>query len=346
MCASDTISNLCPNSLFSLRGRSRRLKSWRRLLRRASSTRFTPVVPIRFRILLTHARLQILRQTQQEEDENLRRELDNELDSIRSLLFAAPPVPGPSTEAKTPAPVRAVPQNLPEDQDKEYDQYDRELALDRRAKPKDRTKTEEEVALEEKEALEKAERRRLRRMNGEESENEGKGKQKQTRPRGGDDLDEDFVEEEGSWGGLGVGLGEDATMSSEDEEEEEEGEESGDEGSDEEDDGGGEEDGSEAEEFESASEDSAEESEEEGEEALVKSGQKHRTKPSAAPKELPYTFLCPETHEEFLEIVEDIDDSDVPTVLKRIRTLYHPSLAEENKFKLQVRIISLRVDQT
>ena len=112
----------------------------------------------------------MLRQTQQEEDENLRHELDNELDSIRSLLFTAPPAPGPSTESKASAPIPDT--HTPDNQDKEYDQYVRELALDRRAKPKDRTKAEEEVALEEKEVLEKAERRRLRRMNGEESESD------------------------------------------------------------------------------------------------------------------------------------------------------------------------------
>ena len=69
----------------------------------------------------------MLRQTQQEEDENLRHELDNELDSIRSLLFAAPPQAGPSAEGEASAPVTA---DLPPDgEDKEYDQYVRELAL-------------------------------------------------------------------------------------------------------------------------------------------------------------------------------------------------------------------------
>ena len=54
------------------------------------------------------------------------------------------------------------------------------------------------------------------------------------------------------------------------------------------------------------------------------------------PKELPFTFPCPETHEDFLQIVEEVEDNDVPTVVKRIRALYHQSLAPENKFKLQV----------
>ncbi|KDN43906.1 Nop14-like protein [Tilletiaria anomala UBC 951] len=53
---------------------------------------------------------------------------------------------------------------------------------------------------------------------------------------------------------------------------------------------------------------------------------------------LPFTFPCPATHDEFLDILEDnkIATKDVPTVIKRIRTLYHASLAEDNKNKLQV----------
>ncbi|RPD66900.1 Nop14-like protein [Lentinus tigrinus ALCF2SS1-7] len=285
----------------------------------------------------------LLRQTQQEEDENLRHELDNELDSIRSLLFAPPPAENPatpSTDAPAPAPLAAPP---PEDQDKEYDQYVRELALDRRAKPKDRTKTEEELALEEKEALEKAEQRRLRRMRGEESESEDeqpKGKRKQARPRGGDDLDDDFNDEEQTWGGLGAGLGDDVAMAgAEDQDEgsdENEGQDSEEEGDEET--SGEEEDeqGSVAHEFQSASEESGEEDGEEGEsEALVDTKRTRRKKLASVAKELPYTFPCPETHDEFLEIIEDIDEKDIPTVVRRIRTLHHPSLAEENKFKLQ-----------
>ena len=287
-----------------------------------------------------------MRQTQQEEDENLRHELDNELDSIRSLLFAAPQAEtpaGPSTNAPASLPVSAAPQ--PEDQDKEYDQYVRELALDRRAKPKDRTKTEEEQALEEKEALEKAEKRRLRRMRGEESESEDeqpKGKRKQARPRGGDDLDDDFHDEEQEWGGLGAGLDNDVAMAGaedhadayeqgEDEDSEEDGEEE------DSDDSEDDQEGSVADEFESASEDGGEEDGEEGEsEALVATKRTRHKKSTPTAKELPYTFPCPETHDEFLEILEDIDEKDVPTVVKRIRTLHHPSLAEDNKFKLQV----------
>ena len=69
-----------------------------------------------------------------------------------------------------------------------------------------------------------------------------------------------------------------------------------------------------------------------------------KSKPSKT-NELPYTFSCPDSHDDFLKIVADIDDADVPTVVKRIRALHHPSLAEDNKFKLQVRHVYLRTYQ-
>ena len=287
-----------------------------------------------------------MRQTQQEEDENLRHQLDNDFDSIRSLLFAGPPAPPASGEQQAedqfPMPVPTSADPPPDDNDKEYDQYVRELALDRRAKPKDRSKTEEELAREEKEALEKAERRRIRRMNGEESgsEDESKGKRKPTRARGGDDLEDDFYEAD-TFDGLGAGLGEDGAMDEledgqEDDDDEDESEDEDEDEDEEEDD---DDDESAAEEFESASDDSGDEDGEEGESvSLVRSQPKSRKPPppTAAAKELPYTFPCPETHDEFLEIVEGVDDKDIPTVVKRIRAIHHPSLAEGNKFKLQV----------
>ncbi|KAI0080858.1 Nop14-like protein [Panus rudis PR-1116 ss-1] len=279
-----------------------------------------------------------MRQQQQEEDENLRHELDQELDSIRSLLFAPDPSTQPSESAQDGDPKPEIPkvQELTQPEDAEYDQFVRELAFEKRAKPKDRTKTEEELALEEKEALEKAERRRIRRMNGEEEdssdEEEGGGRKKgKRRERGGDDLEDDFMEEEELLGaGLGTGL--------RDEDDEDEGsQESGDEHEDDDEEESGDE-----EEEDEGSEMSEDEDEAAGEagdtEALVKSSRKSsgkKKKTSGTSEELPFTFPCPETHDDFLEIVENIRDEDVPTVVKRIRTLHHPSLAEDNKFKLQ-----------
>lgn len=172
-------------------------------------------------------------------------------------------------------------------------------------------------------------------MNGEDdsdSEGEELGR-KRKRKRGGDDLEDDFMEETGEWDGLGSGLdtrlsdkGEEADYGEDDENE------------------GDEEDGAE---YDADSDEEGDEEEigeiEGGEhEELVKSVKpKHKRKEpsSESKKEIPYTFQCPSTHEEFLGIIEDVDDEDVAVVVKRIRTLHHPSLAEDNKFKLQVRAV-------
>ncbi|KAI4528144.1 Nop14-like protein [Schizophyllum commune Loenen D] len=293
-----------------------------------------------------------MRQNEKEAMEDIRHELDQGFDELRGLLFAADPAiakpsappagedaPKANDAAPTPAPpTLADPAAALVDNDPDYDRRVRELAFDKRAKAKDRTKTEEELALEEKEALEKAERRRQKRMMGLEesdSEDEGGGKGKK-RKRGGDDLEDDFDYEGDSWGGIGAGLG---GEEDEDEEggadmEEDDEIESGDEGegSDEEDedDEGDEEDGE-------SDSDADEELEEGAHEALVTSKKATPKKKKAPPgSELPFTFPCPSSHDEFLEIVDGIADKDIPTVVQRIRTLYHPSLGVGNKAKLQV----------
>ena len=67
------------------------------------------------------------------------------MDDIRGLLFDNPIDVASSSVT-----------NQTQHGDKDYDQHVRELALDKRAQPKDRAKTEEELALEAKEALENA----------------------------------------------------------------------------------------------------------------------------------------------------------------------------------------------
>ncbi|KAI0700625.1 Nop14-like protein [Cytidiella melzeri] len=263
---------------------------------------------------------------QQEEDVNLRHQLDEELDTLRSLLYA----PDPSLKASDRHSLEEKPSSAPaafalptDEKDQEYDQFVRELAFEKRAQPKDRTKTEEELAVEEKEALEKAEKQRLRRMQGLEDidDDEDRGGKGRRRQRGGDDLDDDFVDEENTSGVLGAGLeGQEVEEDSEDSEDDDE--------------GGGEEGDLTSEDSEEEGDNEAEESESE---TLVKTN-KYVTNSSGKTvdrKELPYTFPCPGTHDEFLEIIEDVEDADLSTVVKRIRTLYHPSLAQDNKFKLQ-----------
>ncbi|KAF9651692.1 Nop14-like protein [Thelephora ganbajun] len=271
-----------------------------------------------------------LRQMQQEKDEDLRHQLDQDLESMRSLLYTVD-TERPADEAKLNAAVEA-----PNVQDREYDKAVRELAFEQRAKPKDRTKTEEELALEEKQALERAERKRQRRMQGEDTDSESEnGRRKRLRQIGGDDLEDDFYGEDG----FGPGLQEQADEPDEGEDggsggEGEDGEE-GLEGEDEEEDS--EEDGADA---ESEAEDSG--SAEGDDNELVQKRKGKTGKPNAG-KELPYTFPCPESYEEFLDILEDVEGEDVPTVVHRIRTFHHPSLAEDNKFKLQ-RLTGVLID--
>lgn len=276
--------------------------------------------------------------------ENVRHELDNDFAALRDLIYA----PDPSTSsgsnlvplgtraestAKPPSDVNETLKVLaPEAQDDDYDQHVRELAFDKRAKPKDRTKTEEELALEEKEALEKAERARRRRMLGleEESDGEGKEKGKGKRKRGADDLEDDFYDEDAELGGLGAGLEGGDTVEAEEEEDEAL---SDDEGPDDE----GESSGGEEEEEEGSADDSEDEQGEHENLVSVAPSAKGKSKArQLSSSDLPFTFPCPSTHEEFLKIVDGAADADVPTIVQRIRTLYHTSLAPENKFKLQV----------
>ncbi|KAJ7771047.1 nucleolar protein 14 [Mycena maculata] len=275
------------------------------------------------------------RQMEREEEDNVRHELDQEFDSLRDLIYA----PDPSASGSNSIPLGSVPKPIEiEPQDVDYDQRVRELAFDARAKPKDRTKTEEEVALAEKEALEKAERRRRKRMLGlEESDSEEEdGRSRKKRKRGGDDLEDDFDDEE-TWDGIGAGLGDQAPAvtggdegSSASEEEDEEA--GGEDGDDDDSDGG-----------EDRDKDEEEEEVEGDHENLVASAKPSKRKSKATDKELPFTFPCPATHEELLEILAEVDDKDVPTVIQRIRALYHTSLAPENKFKLQV-LTSVLID--
>ena len=293
-----------------------------------------------FSFKVAHLVLQLRRQAEREQDDNIRHELDNQFSALRELIFA--PDPSSSGSNSIPLGTREAGSRSVTDpdgilstianDDGDYDQHVRELAFDKRSKPKDRTKTEEELALEEKEALEKAERRRRRRMLGQnESDSEEEGRVKGKRKRGADDLDDDFDEGPGEWDALGVGLDQTRAPLSEAGEEddaEDDAETSENKSSDE---GDAESDGN------KFSQNSDELNEDHGNFVPLANQPKGKSKGEKAAKhELPFTFPCPGSHEEFLQIIDDLDDEDVPTVVQRIRTLYHTSLGVDNKFKLQV----------
>jgi nucleolar protein 14 len=230
-----------------------------------------------------------------------------------------------------------------EGNDEEYDQLVRELAFDKRAKPKDRTKTEEELALEEKEALEMAESARIRRMMGDEdlSDEDHKSHKGRRRKweRDGDDLEDDFIDEDVS-SGLGVGLGDQPIQELDTESEEDDSDERNvAKQSDSSDDEESDDDNDKA--RESVPDDISAMDSRELMDATPLISSKRRSKKAKQPaidQELPFTFPCPESHDEFLSILEGIDDRYLGIVVQRIRSLHHPSLSKDNPLKLQVRL--------
>lgn len=232
----------------------------------------------------------------------------------------------------------------------EYDRTVKELFYEQRAQPTDRIRTEGEIAAEEKAKLEKAERARLRRMNGEDdydSEDDdarASRRREKMRTAQGDDLDDDFFDEEGDR--LDPGLGADLSSAKHPHAKGDDGSAEGfdDREDDNDDDESEEEEGSEEDDLlESAEEEQDEALRQDMEELVTSRKHKQSTKPkpkdqAAQTKELPFTFPCPQTHEEFLDIIGDIEDADIPTVVQRIRVMYHPSLAEGNKDRLEVSV--------
>lgn len=285
------------------------------------------------------------RQQQKEVDTDIREELDEDLDNLRALLQkGAPNAAGPSRMH----PSRQIALR-PEDADVDYDQVVRTLAFDARSKPKNRTKTEEELAMEEKERLEVAEAKRLRRMRGEESEDEDeagsrKRRKKDGRRPDGDDLEGDFEDEEDL---LGPGLTREAlenmqlpTVESDVDEEGESGSEVDEDkeetDEDEDDDGEEGESSGEASAMEDLNDDVAMALPEPPKLTIAPALSLQRRSANLVKKEIPYTFACPSSIEEFEDILDGLEDSALPTVVQRIRVLHHPSLAQGNKEKLQV----------
>lgn len=177
-------------------------------------------------------------------------------------------------------------------------------------------------------------------MMGEEDDESDDESERWKRSRGGDDLDDDFMEEDKDevWAGIGTGLKVASAPQASDDEED------GNEHTDPEQDEEDQESGSETEdEDENRSSYSVEsDGPEEHVQDSLESTRKPKGRPSSLtslprnPKELPFTFRCPSSHEEFLEILEGVDRTDIGTVIERIRKLHHPSLGEENTSKLQV----------
>ncbi|KAH7627711.1 nucleolar protein 14 [Sordaria sp. MPI-SDFR-AT-0083] len=272
------------------------------------------------------------RQAAKEEDEDLRVELDKELRQVQSLLFQMKPKE--TKEPKGPATVAGI--DL-EQLEKEYNMRLKQATREARAEVTDRTKTEEERAEEGVKRLKEMEEKRLRRMRGEvvsddeEEEEPKKGKKKGDDQEAQDEADEDEF-------GLGKGIKlrmtatemglddeddfllEDDLIASGSELDMDEDDMSDVEGSDEEDAYDPDED-----ELVNGGADG------ESEEVATKL---HAQSKAGDEDGIPYTFPCPESHEQLLDILGDLPVAKLPVAVQRIRALYHPKLNEKNKERL------------
>ncbi|OTA64550.1 Nop14-like protein [Hypoxylon sp. EC38] len=279
------------------------------------------------------------RQAAKEADEDLREELDKELPVLHDLLFNNRKKTSEGTEAKEAESAAAAKERM----ERDYDIRLRQLAQDRRAQPADRTKTDEERAQEESERLKELEEKRLKRMRGEEiSDSEDEEDiadiQSEREPIKGPAL---YMETEEDDFGLGKGIKTRPTATEL--------------GFDDEDDFIIEDDlitsDSDLEPVESDASSDEEESDVEDDDEFTKgllneeeaqnpvfssrlTGVDASTDTKEDSNGLPYTFPCPQTLTEFVEITRAVSIEHLPTVVQRIRALYHPKLDSDNKSKL------------
>ncbi|KAK1755353.1 putative nucleolar complex protein 14 [Echria macrotheca] len=285
------------------------------------------------------------RQAAKEEDGELRAELDKALPELQSLLFQRPkPQSKDAEDGNAPVIIAGVEKTV---LDKEYDVRVKQLAADKRAQPAERTKTDEEKAKEESKRLKELEEKRMKRMRGEADESEdeemeddepvpaGKGtsnihaermamidhgdddefglgegiKLRPTATELGFDDEDDFLIDDDL-----VASGSDLELDSD-------------------------EYGSEQEE-----EDSEQESDSDDDEFTkgLLTGNESKDSAFQIPADrkgddkdgVPYTFPCPQNHEELLKTFQGIEVTKLPIAVQRIRALYHPKLDSRNKERL------------
>jgi len=282
------------------------------------------------------------RQEQKEDDDNIREELDKGLGDLMAALRGKP-APPPKTDTSIHPDRLAQLNGTPRpDASKEYDKRLRQLALDKRAQPTERTKTEEEQALQEANRLKELENKRLRRMRGEEVSDEEDERRGRKKEKDGDDEDRDNEEDEedkdvDEAAAFGIEAPAPKTVQTFDVEDE--------------DDFIIEDDlvasGSDVGELSGSDEDESEKGEDQGDDEdflqdILLGASKQgilNIKPSDSKQQikttpLAYTYPCPETHEELLNVVKGVPSMELPTVVQRIRALYHPQLHASNKAKL------------
>ncbi|KAJ9650936.1 nucleolar complex protein 14 [Neophaeococcomyces mojaviensis] len=276
------------------------------------------------------------RQAAKEDDDDLRLELDKGMGEFYEALRAHQPqskqLPSPPGTDSEPSldPGRAamLAGKSREEAEKEYEANLREMKLEARSRPSTRTKTEEEKAAEEKARLEDLERKRLRRMNGEAESSED------------EEIDGDGVElddeqdEQDDAEAFGLQQPESRYMPQLEVEDEDEFVMDDIVASD----SDAEPDGDALDEESSELEEMDDDGDDDFINGLVLPQRLETTTKAAAPQapnaNLAFTFPCPQTHSEFLEAFKNIPPEDLPTVVQRIRALYHKGLASDNPQRL------------
>lgn len=276
------------------------------------------------------------RQAAKEDDDELRLELDRDMSTFYAALKSQRPpprqLPSPPVTDSEPVmdPSRAamLAGKSREEAEREYEANVRELKIEARSKPSVRTKTDEEIAAEEKERLLEEEKKRLKRMRGEVDSSDEESLA-DDRPSVNDDGERDDAEE------FGLSLPQEVYRPNLDVEDEDEfvmddiiaSESDADAASDQED----------------TSDDSAHgvDVDDDGDDDFInglvlppQSSVGMTSTTSTAGDNLPFTYPCPQDLSTLLQIVESIPAEDIPTVVQRIRALYHKGLAEGNGERL------------
>ena len=275
------------------------------------------------------------RQQAKEDDDDLRAELDKGLPEIFDLLRGSqrkdpPPLaasaPNNKNSSMNPDRLALLEGKERSQADKEYDERLRQMAMDQRAKPTMPTLTEEDGLRIEAQKLRHLEKQRLRRMKGEPSDSD---EEVVADPHA--DLDADATRDDNAFG-LGSGLSGQQGSRELDVEDEDQfliDDDLVTSGTDVDSGNDAETDHEEDDEFVNG----LLSARDAGRDGLSKSN--NNTIQIADTKgHLAYTYKCPESHTDFLEITKTATFEDLPVIVQRIRALYHPRLASENKQKL------------
>ncbi|KAL8900236.1 MAG: hypothetical protein Q9207_005788 [Kuettlingeria erythrocarpa] len=288
------------------------------------------------------------RQRAKEDDDDLRAQLDKGMPDVLASMRGTQPTPRPAVPQQVPGPPNG---NMDPDRaamlngkdraqaEKEYDQRLNQMLFDKRSAPSERTLKEEEKLEKEARRLKELEEERLRRMKGEPDSEEEMADEEQPAANAEGDLYQDNYDPFG----LGTGLVEQTDKGPLDVEDEDDFvieddlvanasdlealEDSLDEG---------------------PKDETSDEDEKEFVDGLLTEKDAGRKEledggidvaggpTSKTANALAFTYECPQSHEEFIKITQDVPIDHQATVVQRIRALYHPKLQIGNKAKLEV----------